>query len=418
MTPLRDKLSSLPLKPGVYLFKDRRGEILYIGKAKSLRKRVAAYFSKSPDLKTAILLERLNKIDYIITSSEMKALILENELIKKYKPRYNISLKDDKAYPYLKLTIKEQWPRLFLVRQKKKDGALYFGPFQGKMVRAAVRLVKKLFPIRWCKETPMRMRKQSCLYYRMGSCSGPCIQKISLRDYGALIKGIVLLLEGNMEGALFKLSQEMEKASQKQEFERAGYLRDRIKILQKMLEGKELPTTPSPRLLSNLKELKSALKLEKLPMRIEAFDVSNLSGTNLVGSMVAFYGGAPLKRDYRRFKIKNLEGKPNDAASIYEIVKRRYAGALSKNLECPDLVLVDGGRPQVNAAHRAIKSANLEKIPTIGLAKRQEEVFVYGKGRPLKLSKHSPALQLLQHLRDEAHRFALAYHRVKREKFS
>ncbi len=409
-------MSSLPNKPGVYLFKDKNGVILYIGKAKNLRKRVSSYFKRPGDLKTSILLERLYDIDYVVTGSELDALILEDELVKKYKPRYNVALRDDKAYPYLKITIKEEWPRLFLARRKEKDGALYFGRYQGGMVRAVIRMVKKLFPIRWCKESPLRMREQPCLYYRIGSCSGPCIQKISPEEYRALVQGIISLLEGRMDKALNKLKEEMAKASEKQDFERAAYLRDRIKLLEKMMEGKELGRAPSPRLLSEVIELQKVLKLKKAPMRIEAFDISNIQGSNIVGAMVAFYGGLPLKNDYRRFKVKSLEKKPNDVAAIYEVVKRRYTGSLSKRMTLPDLVMVDGGIAQVKSGVKGLAEAKLKNLPVIGLAKREEKIFSAKAKKPLILPKTSSALQLLQRIRNEAHRFAITYHREKRKK--
>lgn len=414
MSSLKEKLKALPLRPGVYLFKDKSGQIIYIGKAKSLRKRVASYFTKPVDIKTSLLLERLYDIDFIVTGSEMDALILEDELVKKYKPRYNISLRDDKAYPYLKLTINEEWPRLILVRRKERDGALYFGRYQGGMVREVIRLVKKLFPIRWCKETPLRAREQPCLYYRLGSCAAPCVRKIAHEDYLALVQGIVSLLEGRMDEALEKMKTEMEKASKGLDFERAAYLRDRIKMLEKMLEGKELTKTPSSRILSEISELQAALKLKKPPMRIEAFDVSNISGSNNVGSIVTFYGGLPLKSDYRKFKIRSFTGKPNDVGAIYEIVKRRYSATLSQKLPLPDLVMVDGGLPQVSAGRRGLDEAQLRDLPLIGLAKKEEEIFLPGKSKPIKLPKNSPALQVLQRIRDEAHRFAITYHRAKR----
>jgi excinuclease ABC subunit C len=416
VSSLKEKLKALPNKPGVYLFKDRNGTILYVGKAKALRRRVASYFKKPAELKTSILLDRLHDIDYILAASELDALILEDELIKKYKPRYNVSLRDDKAYPFLKLTINEEWPRLFLVRRKLKDGALYFGRFQGGMVREILRLTKRLFPIRWCRESPLRAREQPCLYYRIGSCSGPCIRKISREDYLALVNGIIALLEGRMGEALDKLRAEMDKSAEEHDFERAALLRDRIKVLQKMLEGKELTKVPSPRRLSEITELKKALKLKKDPMRIEAFDISNISGSNIVGAMVTFYGGLPLKNDYRKFKIKSLDKKPNDVAAIYEVVKRRYAGSLSKKMPLPDLVLVDGGMAQVNAGARALAETSRRKVPIIGLAKRQEQIFRPRKKQPLSLGRSSFALQLLQRIRDEAHRFAITYHRAKRRK--
>ncbi|MFC1637477.1 UvrB/UvrC motif-containing protein, partial [Candidatus Margulisiibacteriota bacterium] len=402
MSSLKEKLKALPSRPGVYLFKDKSGSIIYVGKAKSLRKRVASYFSRTPEIKTGILLERLYDIDYVVAGSEMDALILEDELIKKYKPRFNISLRDDKAYPYLKLTVQEQWPRLFLARRKENDGALYFGRFEGRMVREVIRLVKKLFPIRWCKESPLRMRQQPCLYYRIGSCSAPCINRISQTDYLALVQGVVLLLEGKLGKALDKLKNEMAKASDKQDYERAAYLRDRIKILHKMMEEKELKKAPAPRRLAEIDELKSKLKLSKAPMRIEAFDISNIQGADIVGAMVTFYGGLPLKHDYRKFKIRGLGKKANDVAAIFEVVKRRYKGVLAGKLPQPDLVVVDGGIAQVNSGAAALAQARKKHLPIIGLAKREERIYFPKGKKPLALARTSAALKLLQRIRDEA----------------
>lgn len=417
MSSLNEKLNSLPQKPGVYLFKDKNGVVIYVGKAKSLRKRVASYFKPNPDIKTGILLGRLRDIDYTVTGSELDALILENELIKKYKPRYNVALRDDKDYPFLKLTVNEEWPRLFLARRKEKDGALYFGRYQGGMVRAVVRLIKKIFPIRWCKESPLKKREQPCLYYHIGSCAGPCIGSISKDDYRSLVKGVILLLKGKMDAAVEKLKGEMEKASAAQDFERAGCFRDSIKQLEKMMEGKiNLAGTPSSREAEEITELQKALKMNKPPMRIECFDISNIQGTNIVGSMVAFLEGAPLKNDYRRFKVRSVEGKPNDVKALYEVVKRRYVGSLAEKMTLPDLVMVDGGPAQVNFVRKALAEAGRSSLPVIGLAKREEEIYFPGKKEPLRLARRSPALQLLQRIRDEAHRFAVAFHRERRRK--
>jgi excinuclease ABC subunit C len=416
MPSLKEKLKALPGKPGVYLFKDKNGVVIYVGKAKALRKRVTSYFTKTPDVKTSILLDKLRDIDFIVTGSEMDALLLEDELIKKYKPRYNIALRDDKAYPLLKLTVNEEWPRLFLARRKEADGALYFGRFQGAMVREVVRLVKRLFPIRWCKETPLKKRVQPCLYYRIGSCAGPCVGQIDQRDYQGLVKGIIALLTGKMDKAEAQLREEMAKAAQEHDFERAAYLRDRIKVLDKMLETKDLRQAPTPRRLEELDELQKCLKLPAPPMRIEGFDISNIQGANIVGAMVTFQGGLPLKSDYRKFKIRTLNAKPNDVAAIYEVVKRRYAGSLAKKLPPPDLVMVDGGLAQVNAGARALAEAGYSTLPIIGLAKREELIFEPGRSRPLRLSKRSTALQLLQRVRDEAHRFVITFHRSRRAK--
>ena len=416
MSSVAEKLKSLPRKPGVYLFLDRNRQVIYVGKAKSIRKRVSSYFKKHSDIKTTILLGRLQDIDYVVAASELDALILEADLIKKYKPRYNISWRDDKAYPYLKLTVNEKWPRLFLVRRKHKDGALYFGPYEGGMIRSIIRLIKKMFPIRWCKETPLRMREQPCLFYRIGNCSGPCVGKTSHADYMEFVKGIIFLLRGKMKNARQKLEKEMKKASQNQDFEKAASLRDRLKRLEKMLEEKDLKHVPSPRVLTDVSELQKELRLKNPPMRIEEFDISNIQGTNIVGSMVVFFGGVPLNADYRRFKIRSFDKKPNDVAGIHEIVLRRYSKSLSKQLPLPDLILIDGGPAQLSAALKALREAGHKNMPVISLAKREEEIYRSGKNVPLRLKKRSPALQLLMRIRDEAHRFAITYHRQKRQK--
>ncbi|OGB88670.1 hypothetical protein A3H38_06145 [candidate division WOR-1 bacterium RIFCSPLOWO2_02_FULL_46_20] len=416
MTSVKEQLKSLPYKSGVYLFKSKSGEVIYVGKAKSLRKRVTSYFSKTPGIKTAVLLSRLDSIDYILAGSELAALLLENELIKKYKPRYNISLRDDKSYPYLKLTVNEKWPRLFVVRKKQSDGALYFGRYQGGMVREIVRLVKKLFPIRWCKESPLRLREQPCLYYRIGACAGPCLGGIKHDDYLALVQGIAALLRGKMSQALNKLNQEMAKASQARDYEKAAAWRDSAKLLVKMIEGRELRLEPAPRVLSEISDLQKELKLDNPPMRIEAFDISNIGGTNVVGAMVTFFGGVPLKSDYRRFKIKNLAQKANDVAAIYEVVKRRYAGTLAQKMPRPNLIVVDGGLAQVNAGWRGIAEAGIGKVPIIGLAKKEEEIYFPNRIMPLRLAPGSRALQLLQRVRNEVHRLAIIYHRERRTK--
>ncbi|MBI5399977.1 excinuclease ABC subunit UvrC [Candidatus Saganbacteria bacterium] len=411
---MQDKLKTLPDKPGVYLFKDKNGVVLYVGKAKSLRKRVASYFSRPQEIKTSILLSKLRDIDYILAASEMDALLLEDELVKKYKPRYNIALRDDKSYPFLKLTVNEKWPRLFLARRKDKDGALYFGRFRGGMVREVVSLVKKLFPIRWCKESPLKTREQPCLYYRIGSCTAPCVGKISRADYLALIGAIIELLEGKFSAAASQLEAAMRQAAAGQDFERAAYLRNRLKSLTDLIEGKNLARAPLPHHLVALDELQKKLKLLKIPMRIEAFDISNIQGSNIVGALVVFFGGAPLKNDYRRFKVKSLTDKPNDVAAMGEVVARRYQGSLKEKLLLPDLVLIDGGLGQVNAAQKALTAAGLTDLPVIGLAKREEYIFSPGRSQPLILPKNSPGLQLLQRIRDEAHRFVIAFHRRRR----
>ena len=412
---LKAKAQALPKLPGVYLFKDQRGVVIYVGKAKVLRQRVASYFKPLEDIKTKILIEKAADLDYVLTDSELKALLLENKLIKKYHPQYNVSLRDDKTYPYLKLTINEPWPRLLMVRKKLPDGAKYFGPFQGAMVREILRLAKKTFPLRWCKKTPLIKRQQPCLYYRLGSCSGPCIGKSNQAEYHRLVAGLILFLKGKTNQALTILNEAMAKAAKGRNYERAAYFRDKIKLLQKMFtqesKSAKLFGQPTERLYALQKEL----QLKALPLRIEAFDISNISGTNMVGSMVVFQAGLPLKTDYRRFKIASLKDKPNDVAAIFEVVIRRYTRTLAQKLPQPSLILVDGGKGQVNAAAQALAKAKLDFVPVIGLAKKEEIIFFPGPKTELILAKTSQALQLLQQIRDEAHRFAVNFHRHKRQ---
>jgi len=532
---LKSKLKYIPEKPGVYIFKGEGGRVIYVGKAKSLKKRVPSYFSKPPDSrKTEIILQNLKDIEYIVTSSELEALMLESNLIKKYRPRYNIILRDDKQYPYLKLTVNEEWPRLIIVRRTTQDGAKYFGPMSGGMARETIKLVKRLFPIRWCKETPLKKRKQPCMYYYIGKCIGPCLEPISRKTYMDMCKGIAALLEGKLDDTIEKLKLEMGKASQDLDFERARVLRDRLRKLEKMAKGQrvvspdlkdrdvvaisrigekacatvfqvrlgklvgrdffypqetsgasdeELMTEAisqyytdaafipgeillekevlDPRLIENmlkrragkkvklkagkkaalikmakensrlllerkilaqaegdldaLEDLKQKLKLSILPVRIEAFDISNIYGTDIVGSMVAFVGGMPYKRDYRRFKVRGVS-KPNDVAALYEVVKRRYSGSLKGELGLPDLVLVDGGIGQVRAGYKGLRESNIPRIRVISLAKKFEDVYIPSKSEPIKIPRDSKALKLLQRIRDEAHRFALSYHKLKRKK--
>jgi len=412
--PLSSKLKTIPNKPGVYLFKDRLGAVIYIGKAKALHKRVASYFRPQHDIKTSLLVAKIRDIDYILTASELDALVLENELIKKYDPKYNIDLKDDKAYPYVKVTVNEAWPRVILARRKEKDGALYYGRYKGAMVQAIISLIKRLFPVRWCKETPLKMRQQPCLYYHLGSCAAPCIGNISQPQYNSLIEGIKLLLSGKLSEAKGQLKKEMDEAAREQDYERAVYFRNSLGLLEKIIEGEAtLKHQPSPAGISELVELKDDLGLLASPMRIECFDISNISSSNIVASMVTFFGGAPLKKAYRRFIIRTVIGKPNDVQAIYEVVKRRYAKTLTQKLPWPDLVMVDGGAPQVSLAKKALEAAGRGGLPLIGLAKKEEEIYLPGRTRTIKLAKHSKALQLLQRIRDEAHRFAITYQRTK-----
>ncbi|NQU17248.1 MAG: excinuclease ABC subunit UvrC [Candidatus Saganbacteria bacterium] len=408
-----------PDKPGVYLFKDKTAKVIYVGKAISLKKRLASYFSKTTDDDKLIrLLSKYETIDYIVTKSELEALLLEARLIKKYHPYFNVSFRDDKQYPSLKLTMNEEWPRVMMVRQVKDDGALYFGPFEGRAIRETIREIKRVFPIRWCKK--FRKRQQPCLHYYIKHCLSPCTQKISRDDYLNLCRALASFLSGNLGEAINRLEQEMKRAAQEKRFEAAAKFRDKIRNLKRILQKQDAGILFNRHEFNRAAEavvaLKKALKLNKLPKRIEAFDVSNISGTNNVASMVVFENGLPKKSHYRKFKIRSLNKKANDVAAIFEVVLRRYTKTLKGKLPRPDLVLIDGGIAQVRAGKAALEKAKLRKMPVIGLAKREEEIFRPEKNVPIRLKKDSPALYLLQRVRDEAHRFAVAYHRLKRRK--
>ncbi|MBU0573469.1 MAG: excinuclease ABC subunit UvrC [Candidatus Margulisbacteria bacterium] len=407
-------MQKFPDQPGVYFFKDKAGEIIYIGKAKSLKRRIASYFNRPADSpKLQALLDHLHSIEFICTATELEALLLENRLIKKHQPKYNIMLRDDKNYPYIKLTMQEEWPRLLMVRQKLDDGALYFGRYDAGGIKETIRLIKKFFPIRWCKSSPMRTREQPCLQYHIKHCLGPCIGKISQQEYRNLCKAIASLLSGRMSDVTEALKKEMDAAAGAHKYELAAKLRDQINKLERVTRTRPrwVPRRIVRQAQNSLLELKDTLHLPKIPFRVEAFDVSNIQGEDCVASMVVFENGEPKKKDYRRFKIRGTEG-PNDAAAINEVVKRRYTKTLKDKLPLPDLILIDGGKPQVNAAKRALP----HDIPIFGLAKKEELLFAPHKSRPIRLPLESPALLLLRAARDEAHRFAITYHRAKRKK--
>ncbi|MFC1496052.1 GIY-YIG nuclease family protein [Candidatus Margulisiibacteriota bacterium] len=408
---------SFPDRPGVYCFKGKAGKTIYVGKAKSLKLRVRSYFQEPHDsFKIKSLLKEYKTINYIVTPTELEALLLERRMIRKLKPYYNVLLKDDKRYPYLKLSVNEQWPRLLLSRKKEQDGAKYYGPYEGRSVHETIRLLTRLFPIRRCKAAELKPRKQPCLQYHIKRCYSPCTGAIGNAEYRNFVSAIEKLLDGNVAAAIFVLETEMKAAAGKKNFEIAARLRDRIRSIQRMQQKRKgwMPRQREKRGETGIWELKRLLKLERNPNRIEAFDISNIGAVAMVASMVVFEGGVPKKSDYRRFKIRGVAGKPDDVAAMQEVVLRRYTKTLKSKLPKPNLVLIDGGIAQVQAGKKSLKQAGLNKIPILGLAKREEELFLPEKNVPLKVDKNSPALQLLQCIRDEAHRFAISYHRKLR----
>ena len=538
---IKEKLKTLTTKPGVYVMHDAEGVVIYVGKAKNLKNRVSQYFRSSPKpSKVQAMVDNIDDFEYFITASEMDALALESNLIKKYQPFYNILLKDGKQFPYIKINIKDPYPRLEIVRKVKKDGAKYFGPyFAGLDAREIVKTINSAFKIRTCslKITETSKAKRECLNYSMGLCSAPCTKRISPQEYRREIDKVVNFLNGNDEEIEQILTQKMKNASDNENFEQAIILRDRLKMVEKLKSrivanlpknvdkdvfayhsnglsgvicvmvvrgGKILGVInypcfdgeleerqtlfnfimqyyqnmavageiissheiPDQALLENyfgkkinfisnphginkrllemadenaeeylekyiekekikynntmgaIKELKDKLNLKNLPRRMECYDISNISGTNQVCSMVVFKNGEACKKDYRKFKIKKVKGA-NDFASLQEALKRRLErlkeGRGESFKEKPDLIVIDGGKGQLSAVNEILSEYDFG-IDLISLAKKQEEVFVTESLLPIILKKGSVELRLLQRLRDEAHRFAITFHRQVRQK--
>lgn len=420
-------LENIPKLPGVYIMRDGIGNIIYIGKAKSLKDRISSYFNSDINSKAAAIITAMRKIDYILCASEREALIVERQLINGVKPHFNAMWKDDKSYPYIKFTAKEDFPRLILTRKKLKDGALYFGPYpQVFYIKKLVRWLTKLFKLRPCRmeiaenSLPDEKKVKSCLYYHTEMCSGPCMGKISSKEYKAKIKDIELFLSGKIKKLEEEWETQMAEFSAEMKYEDAAEARDRLYAVRNMSERVMISEitqneiNESVQRAGSINELKRALGLKRMPAVIEGFDNSNIQGTNAVASMVRFTNAIADKKNYRRFKIKTVIGA-DDFASMREVVFRRYSGIIRRNESMPDLILIDGGKGQLGAAMSALEELQIT-VPAVSLAKKNEEIFLPHKDKPLILSRHSAALRLLQSVRDEAHRFAVNYHRKLREK--
>ena len=509
-------LASIPKAPGCYLFKDSSGKIIYIGKAKNLRKRTASYFQKKQlDPKTDVLVSKIDSVDFIVTDTEVEALILENALVKKHKPKYNIDLKDAKNYAYIQVT-DEDFPRLLIARKKTAKGK-FFGPFTSAQERDYIlSFLKKTFKIRTCR----RMRKKPCLRHHIDLCDAPCAGLVSIDEYAENINKIKLILGGKIKQLLDSLNLEMQKHSGNLNFEQAMEIKKQVNALELLCErqnidrrkkynediinylirdgrvylilfniyagllknknefsfnytpdfleefiiryyseneipreiilpeeidssiisflekrkGRKIKVTIPVRggkkqllelVIKNievsffsdtekLEELKNKLHLKETPDVIECFDISHLSGTATVGSMVRFRNAKPDKSNYRRFKIKTVEGI-DDVSAIAEVVRRRYARLKNENKKFPDLIIIDGGRGQLNSALSELKKLDL-KIPVISIAKKFEEIYVPALKYPLKLDRKEKALQFIREIRDESHRFAVKYNRLLRKK--
>jgi len=427
-------IQNLPKSPGVYIFRDVKNKVLYVGKAISLRDRVTSYFQKTFDLgpKTSALVSKIKKIDHILVNSELEALLLEAELVKRYKPPYNINLKDDKSYKFIKITRhcdrQNDFPAVFTTHTEDCQNSDCFGPFpEGQTVRYVLKELRRIFKFRDCSVTKYdRYQKlqRPCLFGNINLCSAPCVGNISKDDYQRDIKRLVKFLTSRQKDPIIKeLKREMVKLSRQNEYERAGVIRDQITrfeyITQKFVPASEFLDNPnfvSDERLKSQKELFDLLSISPIvgqTARIECFDVSHFAGQFIVGSMAVFVDGAPSKKDYRRFKIKGNFGN-NDVAGLSEIISRRLR---HEGWPLPKILIVDGGKPQVFTIKKILKKLGFDnQITLIGLAKRYEEV-VTSSGTVIRLSKSSPALRLLEQLRDEAHRFANRY-RLSRSKLT
>lgn len=405
---IKAKVKSLPLVSGVYLMKDSSGQVIYVGKAVSLRKRVQSYFrrSKAVQSKTDLLVAQIKEIDYIETNSEAEALILEASLIKKYDPKFNVELRDDKSYPYIEFN-GEDFPRVSVQRPSvKKKSSVYYGPYVNpRLIREALNIIRKIFRFRTCDPFP----KKECLDYHIGLCDAPCIGQISKKEYKKNIRHVRLILEGKKDVLYRGLRKEMEEYSRSREFEKAAKVRDQLRAIGALYSG-----TKDVNYYKEAEQLQRALQLPRLPERIETFDISNIMGNQAVGSMVSFLNGKPDKQNYRRFKIKEVEGI-DDFKMIAEIVRRRYRRLKNEGKAYPDLIVIDGGKGQLMAACHELRKLNVD-IPIVSLAKREELLFLPKKRDAIRLPLNSLGLKLIQRTRDEAHRFAVTYHRKLRHK--
>ncbi|MFQ5857887.1 MAG: excinuclease ABC subunit UvrC [Anaerolineae bacterium] len=571
---IKEILDNLPTKPGVYLLQDGLGKALYVGKAVNLRARVRSYFYKSAGLssKIAHMMAQVAGIDFIVTGSELEALILEMNLIKRHRPRYNVRLKDDKRYPYIKVTWQDNFPKVYVTRRMRQDGARYYGPFTAAWaVHETLHTLRKIFPYLTCDRTITGKDERACLYCDIGLCQAPCIGVVNREEYRTMIQGLCDFLEGKTEHVVQDLRQEMQEAAGKLEFERAAAIRDKLQAIERvierqkvispeladqdvvalarddgqacvqvffirngkligreyfMLEGAEgedardvmtsfvkqfydEAASIPPQILvqdeldeahiieswlrdmrgdkvvirvpeggqdqalvemaaenaaetlhvlstqwridedtrvTGVAELQEVLEMDRPPARIECYDISNIQGTAATGSMVVFAKGAPRKSDYRRFKIRTVDGA-DDYAMLQEVLRRRFRRLVARTEEgevvlatpalspvevkadgprvareadawaiAPDLVILDGGKGQLNAALEVMQELGVDHVPVIGLAKQREEIFKPGEPDPIVLPRDSQALFLVQRVRDEAHRFALNYHRRLRRK--
>ena len=430
---LKEKVSSLPTSPGVYLFKDSAGRVLYVGKAKSLRDRVSSYFHSLGDLTGArgpeiahMINDLVADIDVIPCESEVDALLRENRLIKDIQPRFNERLKDGKSYPYLQIRMDEDFPRVEITRKPLLKGVKLYGPFVSVAdLRAAVPLLQRVFRFRTCKLNIVEgdEKQQSfrpCLLYTIKQCSAPCAGKISREDYREDIANLRRFLESKGSLVARRIKKEMLQAAERMDYERAALLRDQLNALAGLQKRGLLEEHPQPEVFyidptEGLARLAELLGTNSPPRVIEAIDIAHLAGKETAGSLVCFIDGKPFKQGYRRFNIRTAKSA-DDYAAIREVVSRRYRHAGMDEELFPDVILIDGGQGQLKAAHEAFEQLPSSPPVLLSLAKREEVIYILGRDEPLKLKRNDPALRLLQSIRDEAHRFAQAYHHILRRR--
>ena len=404
---LKERILFARPSPGVYLMRDATGVVLYVGKAKNLRKRLLDYLRADLSSKTAALMQKVQDVELKLCASEDLALLLEASLIRRLKPRYNVSLRDDKSFPLVKIS-KGEFPAIYITRKKDDPGASYIGPYtNAKLLKNALKIIRRSFAYRSCK----RMPKQSCVYSKINLCPACCLGKISVKEYARNIDSIILILSGETDLLIHNLTRKMQESSSAMDFEAAARLRDQITVLSESLGASGSKGVNRKK---ESEDLKNRLGLSKLPVRIEGFDISNISGQLAVGSMVSFYNGAPDKNNYRRFRIRTVGGI-DDYKMLAEIIRRRYTRIIKEGGVFPDLLLIDGGKGQLQAVVKQLAYLQI-KLPVISIAKKDERIYSSWKLSFLKFLEDTPAINLIRRVRDEAHRFALAYHQLLRKK--
>jgi len=430
ITKLSLKAKALPKSPGVYLMKDDKGRVIYVGKSASLRDRVSSYFQAGAKLefKKSGLLEQVVDFDVVETDSEVEALLAENRLIKDIQPRFNARLLDDKTFPYLMITTDEEFPGVYITREPRTKGVKLFGPFTSvHSLKEAVTLLQRAFKFRTChleisEGDDNRRFFRPCLLFPIKQCTAPCAAKISKEIYRQDIQRLIRFLEGDKKTVMAAMEKEMQEASEQLNFEKAARLRDEIKALkslgQRAAKGDQQYWQPEAFVTDpkeGMAKLQDALDLPEPPRILEGIDIAHLQGGEMVGSKVCFIDGVPFKDGYRRYKIKHGQGN-NDYLSIQEVVGRRYREAGASNELFPDVILIDGGLGQLHAAMEVFKTMDVKPPMVISLAKKEELVYTQAKSEPIRLARNNPALRLLQYVRDEAHRFAQHYHHILRRK--